>query len=957
MADALRTASSQAPRQVRGTLLNTIPEDAREAQYETPRTVDQLSLDTKAAAVRTQDPDTLSTSLSALSSSCSDTEWQRQTRRFDDLYDLSDEGTDLSEECPSLSSSRPASLAASSVRSSVSSTTSRNRYPSLTIPQSTGWASIDSAHKSSPVPPTPPPKIAVSPAALSRLPRFVPAVHATPSLDGSVSSDQISNLSAPATPEIHAVPDDQWDRREFLVRQDTEAAQRTEVSSDGMPSEIDVAIEGPEEDWERVLGRFPRIPGRGEDGTALVPILVDAESARAHTPSDRGVALPESAMATLRHIPLDSSPDPWSETSETNPEMWQLSAPPSRPRSADSATPASDLSGYSFTNLSIPSPGGFFASLGPRARRTWSFPSRNDPPSSATAKRFYDCPWGRDSGEVVEQVVECPARESDEQRTATQLPDGPPTAIRVPPEAQDQPVENHEPPPSPSGDAVQEIQRSDVVFEYDENYEEELRKQAVANLDRTSIWLAAQTAYLAALRETNPANEVPDETANSPDAAGRSSPEPAPAKAVRFVDAAPEAASPPPTRASKDSIYWRGFQSILKRSRLRDTFLHSNVRFDAVQSVRLGLPDRHIDALMGKYAVVRHERPPYRGPFSQAPRNSADASVLAEQAQWDTLEKEQIVLAQLRQSMWAMDALRYLNGGSLVSRPASKRLAKATTPLGRPENAGKRRVRVLDLGGHAACEWAWHLAYDYPNVKIYTVVTKQQAVNNDIKGPPNHRQVSVQHLWKLPFRDNQFDVISARSLPAFLKTERPVGEDVDEYDLCLRECYRCLKPGGYLEFFVLDAEIARAGPYASAASVEFAFNLRTRGYDPTPTKGFLARLRRAHFTGIKRAWMFLPMGVEPVKAQPPRETPDPQPPSQTHTYEAVQGPVGSTADVASMTGLLGGWMWEQWLLKLQREMGRERGGLLEGVGSVFDEGRKNGAGWTCLCGWATKQSR
>jgi SAM-dependent methyltransferase len=210
------------------------------------------------------------------------------------------------------------------------------------------------------------------------------------------------------------------------------------------------------------------------------------------------------------------------------------------------------------------------------------------------------------------------------------------------------------------------------------------------------------------------------------------------------------------------------------------------------------------------------------------------------------------------------------------------------------------------------------------------------------------------HLWKLPFRDNQFDVISARSLYALLKVENPLGETMDEYDLCLKECYRCLKPGGYIEFFVMDAEIARAGPYASATSVEFSFNLKTRGYDPKATKSFLARLRKGGFTSIKRAWMFLPIGVEPMSPQPPRETPEPRIPSQVLEREAVQGPVGSTADVASMTGLLGGWMWEKWLLQLQMEMGRERERLLEGIGSIFDEGRKNGSGWTCLCGWAMK---
>ena len=156
---------------------------------------------------------------------------------------------------------------------------------------------------------------------------------------------------------------------------------------------------------------------------------------------------------------------------------------------------------------------------------------------------------------------------------------------------------------------------------------------------------------------------------------------------------------------------------------------------------------------------------------------------------------------------------------------------------------------------------------------------------------------------------------------------------------------------------MMDAEISRAGPLASATSVEFAFNLKTRGYDPTPTKTFMCRLQKGNFVGVKRAWMFLPMGIEPSKTETLRETPDPRVKSQVDEYETVQGPVGSTADVASVTGLLGGWIWEQWLLKLQIETGREQGKLLEGIGTVFDEGRKNGAGWTCLSGWAMKPKR
>ncbi|GAB1193754.1 hypothetical protein APSETT444_002982 [Aspergillus pseudonomiae] len=967
MTELLRSATARCPppRQARGTRLNTIIEDSREGEYsETPRyrevrpnknaSQPQLKLKTSGLALASRLNRLLSPLSAGTTSSCSDTEWQNQMQTFDDLYDATDEESEMSDECTSISSTRPTSLLTPTTRNSISPT-SRNRYPSLTIPSSTIWPSLQGAPKSSPIPLTPPPKILVSPAALSFLGHSVPAVHAPPSLDGSVSSDQVSNISAPATPDVQSLPDNDWNPHEILVRPDLEDEEDADLQNPETSSDlqsIEIAIENTEEDWRQFLGNFPRIPGQ-----ARSPPVADL--VREDTPSDTGVFLPEDALAMLRHIPLDVTPDPWSETSESNEEMWQIETP-ERPRSADDATPASDLSGYSFSRLSIPSPGGFFASLGPRARHTWSIPKLNNIPSSAIAERFYDLPFTRTEGEIVEQIIECPERSIDEQLTAVYDPRGPPTAIRIPSEDPAPHLEHAESPVSDDVDGVHEIARPGMYNpeERDENYEDELQKKAMASLDRTSVWLAAQASYLAALCETNPANTPVSEREDCiaiAESVTQAVAQVVSQRSVRFDETVPEAPSSQPSAlASKDSIYWRGFQSIRRRARNTDTFMHRTMRFDAVQSIRLGLPNTHTNCLLGNYELVRPGRPPYRGPFSQAPRDSVVGSILEEKAQFSMLEKEQLVLTQISEPMWAMEALRYLNGGRLIASPAFKRLAKSKAVSTDPQRSGSRRIRVLDLGGHASCEWAWQIAHDYPNVKVYTVFAEHQAFNRGIKGPANHRQISVQNLWQLPFSNNKFDVISTRSLPALLKSERSSGDQQDEYELCLQECRRCLKPGGYLEFFVMDAQISRGGPYASATSVEFAYNLKTRGYDPTPTKSFLGRLQKGGFVGIKRAWMFLPMGNEPAVSPVPRETPEPRVKSHISECEAVQGPVGSTADAASVTGLFGGWIWEQWLLKLQIEMGREQGRLLEGIGSVFDEGRKNGAGWTCLSGWAMK---
>ncbi|KAJ5463802.1 Methyltransferase type 11 [Penicillium sp. IBT 31633x] len=1000
MTDTLRisTVRCPPPRQARGTVLNTIMEDTRESHFGqtspkgslpsrlAPALVSPklrlqtsgLSVPTHARLARLMSPLSAGTT-----SSCSDIEWQEQMqglRRYDDLYDATDDDsmdgneTEISDSCFS-PDTRPSSLITPITRNSVTSTVSRKRRLTLEIPSPTMWPSINGTHKGSPVPPTPPSKIPVSPAALSMLSRCVPASYAPPSLDGSMSSDQESIISALATPDSQSLPDTNWDAHDIHVRPDLDGSESDLDNADGRSDihTIPIAIEAPNEDWRHVLGNFPQIPtaARAYSPSPSPSLHLSDESVHeyddlydAPEPVDQGVLLPDSALAMLHHIRLDGTPDSWSETSEGNGEMWQLQAPPSRPRSADGVTPASELSGYSFSDLSIPSPGGFFASLAPRARHTWSIPNTYHPPSSAAAEGFYNLPWRRDEGEIVEQVVEWPERPADDDPiTAVRDEEGPPTAIRLC-ETPTRRSIYQDSPMSAAFDAVQvqEIPRSGNGYEYDECYDQELQDRAVASHDRTSIWLSAQASYLSALNETNPVNDIdpvePCEESDAVEAEAKDTTEDSSKKMVRFAEGVPESLSPlPPILASKDSIYWQGFQSIRQRSTKTDGFLHRNLRFDAVHSMRLAMSDLHINCLQGKYELIRPERPAYKGPFAKAPRNSIITTELAEKAQFAKVEKEQLVLAQLSQPMWAMDALRALNGGNLLTSPAQRLLARTTSKPTTSNGSRKRSFRILDLGGHASCDWAWQAAYEFPNVKVYTAIPESQAVDNAIKGPPNHRQVTVANLWELPFGNNQFDVISARSLHALLKTECPAGKERDEYDLVLSECMRCLKPGGYLEFQVLDAEISRAGSYGSATSVEFAFNLRTRGYDPVASKSFLARLCNSGFTNTQRAWMFLPMGTEPVHPEPLRETPAPRVLSQIEEYEAVQGPIGSTADTASMTGLIGGWMWEQWLVKLRVEMGRERSMLLEGVGALFDEGRKSGAGWTCLSGWAMKPKR
>jgi len=310
-------------------------------------------------------------------------------------------------------------------------------------------------------------------------------------------------------------------------------------------------------------------------------------------------------------------------------------------------------------------------------------------------------------------------------------------------------------------------------------------------------------------------------------------------------------------------------------------------------------------------------------------------------------DKEYEALTQMSPAAWNVMASKLLNGGRLIAAPVAKRLARLSS-MG-PKNNGtpRDRARILDLGGQATCDWAWHCATEYPNTKVYTVTTKalRQLSNSNIRGPANHRQVAVEKLTKLPFKDNQFDLISAREVYTILKENGEHGEN--EWDVCLKECMRILKPGGYLEFSIMDSDIVNAGPHGLAKSVEFGFNLKTLGYDPVPSKAWIGRLKNAGFGNIKRAWVFLPMGSKIDKVS----NRDSMGVEVKLELEAMV--TGSTESAANVTGVVGGWAWEKWMLRCKvQTVGDE--GSLEGVQDIVEEGRSCGAGFRTVSGWARK---
>jgi len=933
---------------------------------------------------------------------------------YSDTSDTSDGGTIFSDSCPSLAdsgASDPTTFATDSARSSFSSTKSgRNRYPALLIPRDS-WGSITlSPIKEIAIGMSPATKIRLTPSILSSLGRSAPALNAPPSLgDGSsVASDSpcVPALSAPSTPDmrhLEIAEGEEWGSNDpGPPDQALEIALDEEHSIVLSPAEAYSSIVA-SRDWSDIVMGFPRIPGATpQENSPVMPQVHGRIDFPTSVPSEHGVELPAMALRTLASLTRQRSLAERSDSSIpswTREEMQERPTAPSRPRSADGVTP---LSNYSFSELSIPSPGGFFSSLQAGTRSTWCVSGTTksmDPPSSTTAENFYNLPWNKPD-QVVETILEV---------ADTNLTEGPPTARQAPFEPShatrqrsnsSTSYEDHDlyapaSPPLPKAEA-------EIRHEYEEAYDEEIKQAAEANLDRTSTWLSAQNTYLSALRETNPLNDPADYPAApslqdvSPTDSKRNSVDSPTRRAVRFLEAASkttaevavvDSAVASPATEEKEPVFLNAFQHHVRTRKRRDAFLFASSRLDAIEFDRIAMQDRHISRLQGQLAIVTPKRPKYSGPFSQNPRATGIFERTPEQILYSTAEREKAALDSIMPSTWQVEALRTMLDGRLLAAPAAcdRLTTKSKVALTDPSVTGNKRPRVLDLGGTSCASWAWHAAQQWSNVKVYTVNTKAQAAAEVVEwqpkaaGPPNHRSISVPHLWQLPFRCNYFDVISARSLHELLKSNPIPGvPQIDEWDMTLRECMRVLKPGGYLDYMVMDSSIAHAGPRGEAMAVEFGFELHRRGYEREATKVMLRKLKKEGFVGMKRAWMYLPMGKKTEHAEPPgkasgytgnafaegKTRPAPRPLSEVSSVshivnqylnvEAVQGPVGNTAGISDVTGLLGAWMWEEWLVKVRSEMGREKSRWLEGVSSVIEEGKENGSGWKVLVGWARK---
>lgn len=775
----------------------------------------------------------------------------RSDSDFDSLYDISDDEAEVP-------------LHASTSVRRLASQPKRHRYPSIVIPSPSTWPTIEKLRSATcAVPMTPSHLLTPSRRVLDIIDNHnlqVPTHSAAPSLDGSMTSEDMDKLSCPATPDV-----------------------------------------------QQRRGSF-------SSNASWAPMQLDLQ-----------------AMETLQHLGNSSTADDFDKLNQAataNSEMQEVSRPslglviPSQNDSnSNESTPISALS--------VPSPGGFFSSLQSSARNTWSIPIQDDVvPNTSTAENFYGVPW-----ETLSNTPPAPLLLHRNSTLAGSTLDGFEEALPTARPNIFSPVdENVE---------IKEINPSKTIFQYNENYNAELEQLSLINLEMTGRWLEEQDELQTALRDMNELEST--SPLSEPRSRGNSIDKAVAKKTVTFAEE-PSVHKDAELEREPIATYVQALDYVRSHSRQMDTFVHRQTRAEAMHVQRRCNPMAHRDQLLGKFELSEPDRPAPPRPVSDFFVN--DPTVLKERIARAQMERQ--ALDQMLPVQWVLQAQRQLNQGRLLSKPSVRCINRANSPL------------VLDIGGAVTNDWAWNVAYDFPTAQVTTVYTAGSHLSTNVAGPDNHKHVKVPNLWTLPFPSCHFDVISARTLHELLKTSKPVGRSSDEYDLCLKEIYRCLKPGGVFEYSLFDADMIHAGRNAQAMCVEFGFNLKTRGYDAQPTKRFLPRLNKAGFKDTQRMWMALPMGKTAanwreqldVGAQAVQQEKNISPDGQVVFEEA---PVfGTTADAAMMSGMVGSWAWERWLLKLQMEMGKDEDRLLEGVVQMFEECAQNQAAWRSLTGYARK---
>ena len=192
---------------------------------------------------------------------------------------------------------------------------------------------------------------------------------------------------------------------------------------------------------------------------------------------------------------------------------------------------------------------------------------------------------------------------------------------------------------------------------------------------------------------------------------------------------------------------------------------------------------------------------------SDKDRNSLPASRYRDTGLMDAAEARAFGHASMADLRFgALMTSKWLSFGRVLFSPVHPQLIKG--------NVEDDRVLVIDGTGK---DWSFYCALTYENAAVYDLGPSPSSPANRKSGLSNHRHIrhtSLTHA--LPYPQNFFACVVLRF---------PSAQPSTTHNFLLSEAKRVLRPGGYLEFSVLDLDLVNMGNRARKAVRELKMDI------------------------------------------------------------------------------------------------------------------------------------
>ncbi|KAI0405195.1 hypothetical protein F4802DRAFT_187349 [Xylaria palmicola] len=162
---------------------------------------------------------------------------------------------------------------------------------------------------------------------------------------------------------------------------------------------------------------------------------------------------------------------------------------------------------------------------------------------------------------------------------------------------------------------------------------------------------------------------------------------------------------------------------------------------------------------------------------------------------------EETPLSQVNLRVGSMTVSKWLTFGHVLFSPVREDLVNADSSL--------KRQSILVIDGLGNDDWSFYAAETYPAANFFNL-SPRAPISREYRttpsfplSPPNHHQIQfTSHADKFPFGPDSFAALVFRF---------PSAGPEAHYRNIISEAERVLKPGGYIEFSILDLDLNNVG--------------------------------------------------------------------------------------------------------------------------------------------------